>query len=329
MDPPEGREALATKLIIDADAGIGDAVAIALALFDPDIEVLGLTATAGRVSVRHSLRNLQAVIDHLDPSRWPRVGRCAEDLAVASANDPASAVQTVFLNGETGLGDWNFDVAELHRPLEAAKLLIDLVKTQPHEITLLTLGPLTNVALACERAPEFLDLLGGLVCSAGSLAVGGDVTAAAEFNIHADPVAARSVLRSPATKTLVPLDVSRRVVLTFEQFNRLTSGVETPLKGLMKHVLPFAFRAYHEHLGQEGVPLHEVAALAAVARPRLFSRASMALDVETQGELTRGTTVFDRRRTPNWQSNIDVLTDIESQGVLDYVSQRVRATESA
>lgn len=317
---------MATKLIIDADAGIGDALAIALALSDPDLEVLGLTATAGRVSARNSLRNLQGLVDFLDPARWPRVGRCAEDLPVAASSDLAGAVHTVFLNGETGLGDWDLDVADLHRPLDAAKLLIDVVKTQPHEVTLLTLGPLTNIAIACERAPEFLELLGGLVCAGGSMAVSGDVTAAAEFNIFADPISARGVLRSPATKTLVPLDVSRRVVLTFEQFNRLVSNASSPLQQLLQNLLPFAFRAYHEHLGQEGVPLHEVAALAAVAQPRLFTRAGMALDVETEGQLTRGMTVFDRRRTSTWQTNIDVLTDVEPQGVLDYMTRLVNAS---
>src|SRR5690606_8687442 len=139
-----------------------------------------------------------------------------------------------------------FRVAELHHRHESAKLMIDLVRTDPNEITLLTLGPLTNLELACERAPEFLSLLRGLICLGGSVAVGGDVTAAAEFNIFADPEAAKTVLLSPATKTLVPLDVSGRPVLTFEQWDRLQANSDSPLGRFLGQVLPFSFRAHHE-----------------------------------------------------------------------------------
>ncbi len=129
---------------------------------------------------------------------------------------------------------------------------------------------------ACERAPDFLSLLKGLVCLGGSIEVGGDVTAAAEFNIYSDPIAARTVLRSPATKTLIPLDVSRKAILTFEQYDSLKTSESTRLGRFLKDLLPFAFRAHHELLGVEGVPLHEVAALAAISRPELFDRRLMA-----------------------------------------------------
>jgi inosine-uridine nucleoside N-ribohydrolase len=307
-----GEAALAQKVIIDADPGIGDAVALALALHDPQIDVLAITGTAGTVTGRLATRNIQAVIEDLDPPKWPRLG-CSEL--------PGSRPDFNSLNGPYGLGDREFGIVELHHTHDSVKVMIDVVRSEPNEITLLALGPLTNIAMACERAPEFLSRLKGLVCLGGAVSCGGDITPAAEFNIYANPSAARTVLLSPATKTLVPLDASNSIVLTFEKFNRVINGRQTPLAKFLASVLPFAFRAHHEHLGLEGLRLHELAALASIARPELVRTEAMALDVETRGELTRGMTVFDRRGIDQWQANIDVVRHVDAEGVIDYFSQ--------
>lgn len=312
------------KIIIDADPGIGDALAIAVALVDPQIDVLAITATGGRVSGRQATRNILGILEELDPPKRPRVGSSEAPSRETGVSVGSTVVTTVDLNGPTGMGECRFRAAEPHHPHESAKLMIELARNHPNQVTLLTLGPLTNVQVASERAPEFLGLLNGLVCQGGAIAVGGDVTAVAEFNIHGNDEAARSVLRSPATKTLVPLDVSREAVLTFEQFTRLQGDSQTPLMQLFERLLPFSFRAHHQHLGLEGVRLHELVALAAVSQPRLFETESLAIDVETQGELTRGMTVMDRRGTPQWQTNIDATTSVDAQGVLDYFSRIVR-----
>ncbi|MEX0716707.1 MAG: nucleoside hydrolase [Planctomycetaceae bacterium] len=311
---------MAQKIIIDADPGIGDALALAVALFDSELDVLGVTATAGTVSGPVAARNAQAIVEALDPPKWPRLGCSDAEQPVVDLNFGSKAFSPAALNGESGLGDFQFAVADLHHQRESAKVMIDLVRDNPHEVTLLTLGPLTNVHLACERAPEFLELIRSLVCFAGSVQVGGDVTAAAEFNVYADPVAARNVLRSPATKTMVPLDVSRKAVLTFEQASRLPQGEDSRVGRLLQSLLPYAFRASHQHLGLEGVRLNELVALAAVSRPRLFATRAMDVDVETRGELTRGMTVFDRRGIRNWQTNIEVAYEVDGQGVIDYLT---------
>lgn len=314
---------MAQKLIIDADPGIGDALAIAVAVLDPEVDVLGITASAGCVSGKRAARNIQAIIELLDPPKRPRLGRSDAAAPILDVAADPSLVDPGRLNGATGLGDRDFQVADLHHPRESAKLMIDLVRDQPNEVTLLTLGPLTNVELACERAPEFLSLLNGLVCCAGAVHAGGNVTAAAEFNVFADPLAARHVLRSPATKTLVPLDVSRQAVLTFELVDRLASERCVQLEWLFDDLLPFALRTHHEHLGVEGIPLHELVALAAATRPHLFKSRSMAVDVEVRGELTRGMTVFDQRGINQWQTNIDVLYEAQVVGILDHFARIV------
>ncbi len=307
------------KVIIDTDSGIGDAVALAVALLDPNLDVLGVTATPGCVSGPAAFRNVQAVVEHLDPPKWPRFGFADGQAAISGIDFGPTDVSMTELHGPSGLGDWEFRMADLHHRHESAKLMIDIVRSEPNEVTLLCLGPLTNLELASERFPGFFDLVHGVVFAGGTVRAGGDVTAAAEFNVFADPVAARHVLTSPASKTLVPLDVSRKFLLTLDQFDRLKARAKEEVCTLLERLLPFAFRAHHQHLGIEGVALTELVALASVSRPRLFEREPMAVDVETNGELTRGMTVFDRRGIPRWQSNIDVITDADIQGVADYL----------
>lgn len=311
------------RLIIDADPGIGDALAIALALLDPELDVVGITPTAGCTSGENASRNIHAIVGQLDPPKWPRMGWSDGPPSLAA---PSGGPDPLILNGRSGAGELEGPIAEPHQKHDSAKLLIDLVRTYPHELTLLTLGPLTNLELAQERYPDILAELKSLVILGGTMTHGGDVTAAAEFNVYAAPEAARSVIGSLAAKTLVPLDVTSPVVLSFAQYGRLAVDARSRMRRLLDQLLPFAFRAYHEHLGIEGFPLAEVVALAAVARPDLFRRQMMAVDVETQGELTRGMTVFDRRRRAPHPPNADVVMEVDPQSVLDFLDRSLRRT---
>ncbi|MBM3970256.1 MAG: nucleoside hydrolase [Planctomycetes bacterium] len=316
-----------SKLIIDADPGIGDALAVALALLDPEVDLLAATATAGCVSGPIATKNLQAVIELIDPPKWPRLGACDAAVPLPGGDLMPGFVDPVLLNGRYGLGESAVAVAELHKPHDAVKLLIELVRQHPQQVTVLTLGPLTNIQAAQERDPEFLSLLREMVCLGGSIAAGGNATAAAEFNIFADPEAARQVLKSPATKTLVPLDAAQQLVLNYDQFARLSDvGIGRAGKAILDW-LRFGLRASHEHLGNEGFSLCEVVALAAVAQDRLVHTSSMAIDVETQTGLCRGVTVFDRRASRRWRNNIEVVDDINPQGLLDYFGRMLRRIE--
>ena len=309
---------LPTKIIIDADAGIGDALAIICALIDPSIEVVGVTATAGTVPGVQATRNVQAIIGLLDPPLRPRIGGCSEQPL-----DDSATPQQKLINGQCGLGEFIAPDIDLHNRRDSAKLIVDLVRDAPGEVTILTLGPLTNIARAFELFPELPEMIRGIVCLGGSVNAGGDVTAIAEFNIWAARIAARTVFRSPASKTLVPLDVSRRVVLTPQEVSAI-KPVPSEMADVVESMLQFFLRAHRQHLGIEGIRLDAVAALASIAGPDLFESRPMSVDVETSGELTRGMTVFDRRDTPNWRANIDVLTGIDYLGVADYFMQVIR-----
>ncbi|MFN0053053.1 MAG: nucleoside hydrolase [Planctomycetales bacterium] len=310
---------MARKLVIDLDPGIGDALAALLALLDPELDVLALTATPGVVSGVAATRNLQALVAQIDPPKWPRIGTASASTPLI----PEELSRSHCFNGPDGLGDFRGCVLELHHPHESSKVLVDTVRAHPHQVTLLTLGPLGNVVAACERAPDFLSLLSDLVCLGGAINAGGDVTAAAEMNMFLNPEAARIVLTSPEAKSLVPLDVTDRVIMTYEQFQRIAEA-PTPAAQFAKQLLPYAFRAHHQYLGMEGIWLREVVALAAVARPKLFHLTPFPIDVETRGELTRGMTVVERRRRQHTRASTTAAVEVDSQGVIDYLTSLLR-----
>lgn len=313
------RPTLPRKVIIDADPGIADAVAIAFAMLEPELDILAVTATAGAVDARDATRNVKAIVEAVDPAKRPRLGRCTDD---EERCQRVPCQTTAQLNGTRGLGERRVEVPELHHQQESSRLLLEMVREHPHEITLLTLGPLTNLQFAHERAPDFLDQLQSIVMLGGAVHGNGDVTAAAEFNIFGNPEAARLVLRHPCSKLLVPLDTSLRPVLTFDRFQRL-SWSPTPLSQMLQELLSFSLRQHHHVMGVEGIAMQTLTALSAVSRPRLVDTATMVVDVETTGELTRGMTVFDRRPGSAIHDNVAVVTEVDSTGVLEYFGQCV------
>jgi len=310
-------------VIIDADPGIGSAVAIALALADPDVDVLAITACGGRTSGEQAFRNLQTIVSMIDPPRWPRLGFSS----APAAGRPESPERTGMLlnDGSHGLAECETIEALPHAPTESPKLLVDLVRERPGELALLSLGPLTNLNLAQERHGEFFNQLRSLTVLAGGL-TGGNVTPAAEFNVHADPESARNVIGAALVKKLIPLETSTRLEFSFDQYDSLGIDPFTRLGRFLSKTLPYLFRENRSQLGREGILLPEIVALAAVTRPRLFESEAMRVDVEVAGELTRGMTVFDRRGARPRQANVDVFTDFDVIGVRDYLIQLVRTS---
>jgi inosine-uridine nucleoside N-ribohydrolase len=303
---------MAKKVILDVDPGIDDAVAIALALFDPRLEVVAITATGGNVSPAQATRNVQTIIELLDPPRWPRIGTAPED-------NPLPADGRL-LHGNNGLGNVDFPYAELANVHPAEKVLCDEVRAAPEDVTVICLGPLTNIARAMQRDTEWTSLVGRLVISGGSLGVPGRNSPVADFNVYCDPMSARKVIKSPLTKTLVPLDVSGELTFTFDFLDQLPSE-STRAGSLLRLLLPFAFRAQRQVLGQEHINLHDVVAIVAATNPELFEMEMFGADVETEGELTTGMVVFDRRKPAlrEWRPNVEVALRADITAVRDCV----------
>ena len=184
----------------------------------------------------------------------------------------------------------------------AEKVLCDEVRASPEEITIIASGPLTNIARAMQRDPNFAAMVGRLVIVGGTVTGPGNVTPAAEFNMYCDPLSARMVLRSRMTKTLVPLEVTSQYIMTFDQFDLLPAGDDAGRRVFAAGpsvCLPLASAS----AWAEGTYIDGALGVVAASNPELFETRDMAGDVETQGELTAGATVFDRRQARQWRSN--------------------------
>src|SRR5688572_2821163 len=177
------------KVVLICDPGIDGAFAVALALFDPNIDVLGLGATAGNVSAEQATKNVHILIDQLDPPRWPRLG---EAPAVTYDLDGRQ------LHGPLGLGNTDFPAAILHNICSSEKLVVDLVRQHPQEVTIVSLGPLTVLARAFDLAPDLPALVKRIVCLGGAHHEPGNVGPVSEFHFYCDPLAARTVIRCGA-----------------------------------------------------------------------------------------------------------------------------------
>jgi inosine-uridine nucleoside N-ribohydrolase len=304
------------KIVIVTDPGIDGAFAVTLALFDPDLEVLGLAATAGNVPPEQATRNVHIVLEQLDPPRWPRLGAA---LAVEYDRD-ASA-----LYGVNGLGGVEFPCARLHHPHPSDKLLTDLVRQHPHEVSVLLLGPPTVFARALDRDPDLPTLLQRLILVGGAWHEPGDAGPMTEFHFACDPPAARQVLRCGVPITLLPLDVTRKLVLSPAELQLLPA--DTRAGRFLRELVPHAIAPTASLYGVEGVHLNDVLGVAAVSVTGAFTTRPLYADVELRGELTRGVSVFDARWACTAKANVEVAVTVDVPGVRQYVQRTLGAAE--
>lgn len=304
------------KVILDADPGICDALAICLALAQPDLEVVAVTATGGNVAPRQASHNVQAIIEHLDPPRWPRIGFADESQPLRTDGRE--------LWGVDGLCGAALGMAELHQQHPALKVLAEEIRSDPGGVTVIAGGPLSNIAAAFQMEPELALQVGHLIIVGGTLDGPGDVTAAAEFNIYCDAEAAHRVFRSPATTTLLPRDVTCRAALTFDLLNHLPPET-TALGRLLRGLLPAAFQTYRQRLGLEGLYAAEAVAVAAAVRPELITTEPLPVDVEVEGSLTHGATIVDRRPRTLDRPNMDVVVDIDAPAIVEFIHRGLQA----
>ena len=315
---------MAQKLIIDADPGIGDALAILTAMADPSVELLAVTATGGAVSGVQATRNLHYLVELVDPVRHPRIGQCDHAAAVNDAH-PHVAAAWKHVNGDNGLGGLHIPATDLHNRRKSARLIVDIAREHPGEVRLLTLGPLSNLADAADFDPQICEHLHSVVILGGSIQAGGDVTASAEFNMWANAHAARTVCHLPLQKILVPLDVSTGPSLCFDDVDAMCTFFQpSAVSEFATSLLQYAIRGQRQYAATEGIPLNSVAALAVAADAENFQQEGATADVETTGELTHGMTVVDRRPIHSTRDNFGVVSALDDVGVVDYFARAVR-----
>jgi len=307
---------MSKKIIIDCDPGIDDTIALCMALFDPRLDVLAINAVAGTVEAEQATNNVAAIINMLDPPRYPRIGK-------ATPAENASITDDQFLNGSDGLAESHFEPSGRQHLQPSEKVMVDLIQQHPNQITILCLGPLTNLARLVRWEPNILTLIDQIVISGGSVKHAGNATTMAERNIHYDPSSAQTVFNSATTKSLVPLDVTEEIRFGVELLDRLPSP-GTHVGSLLRKLLPFAFRSAHQKLGEELIPLYDPTALMSILEPDLFSWEPMAGRVETKGELTRGMTVFDQRLRRSWPINMDVASEVDTLEIKEAIIRSIR-----
>jgi inosine-uridine nucleoside N-ribohydrolase len=287
----------AARVLIDTDPGVDDAFALLLAMRSPELKIEGITAVAGNVPLELTLPNALRMVEIAGRTDIP---------VAAGAKAPLlrRLVTAAYAHGENGLGGAVFPEPTLKPVAEpAAELIRSVIKKYPKDVTLITVGPLTNVAAALNSDPELASLIKGVVMMGGSLS-GGNITPAAEFNIYVDPEAARIVFQSGIPVTMVGLDVTRRTSLTDEHV-RVLEAVQDPVSQAAAKIARHAIDHNREQGFLVGPNMHDSLAVAAFLDPSILKWKEYYVDVETTGELTAGQTLGyspssgDLRRRPD------------------------------
>jgi purine nucleosidase len=332
-------------ILLDTDPGVDDALALLLGLRSPELELVAVTTVAGNVGLEATTRNALLLLE--------LAGR--PDIVVHQGESPPPGRPSVLaadVHGGDGLGGITklLDAAGQTRypvpqrvphPTPAVEAIPQYARERPDEITLVAVGPLTNVARAAERDSDGLRRLREIVVMGGAFRCPGNITPAAEFNVYVDPDAVQTVLDLGVPLRFVPLDVTERVLIRPEDLqptsewsvtrqresskptttNRHTSYIARHfLADLLQHTFDF----YTDRAGYPGCHLHDPLAVAAVIRPDLFHFRDAYVEVETEGELTRGMTVADlraRREPP--APNCAFAEDVDVEGARAFVLGRL------
>lgn len=301
---------VSTRIILDCDPGIDDAMAILLALRSDRLQLEAITTVAGNVEVDLATTNVLRVLEVAGAEKI----RVARGMAKPLLRDLTTATE---VHGLDGLGNTNMPPPKSRAlPIHAVDLLVSQIMKKPGEITLVALGPLTNVAMAITKEPRLKECVKEVVIMGGAVTVPGNVTSQAEFNVYVDPEAARIVLNSELPITLVGLDVTRKTLLTpahLKRIEKTSSGVSRFLGRIARHYMSF----YKRTRGVEGCALHDPLAVGVAFDRSLVRTQRMLLDVETRGELCLGRTVQLPSPVAGRETGVEVCLEVDSERFLE------------
>lgn len=281
-------------VLIDTDAGVDDALALILALRSKELDVRAITTVAGNVRVRECTRNVLTILDHVGGNPGVLV---AEGAARPLRRRLVTARE---VHGADGLGNARPKARPAHRkdPRPAWEVMARLSRSFGKRLTMVALGPLTNVALALQRSPSSMRNIAKIVSMGGAFRVAGNTGPVAEFNYFVDPEAAQTVLSSGIPVTMIPLDLTQQIVVMWNDIDRRAARRANPLSRLVSRMTRFYMR-YHQRTERFlGGYLHDPIAVAAAIQPSFFHTVRLEVEVETRGRVTRGMTVADFRKRP-------------------------------
>jgi purine nucleosidase len=291
-------------IVIDTDPGQDDAAAILLALGSPELELLAITTVAGNVELDLATGNALRLLELAGRPDIPVHAGCPRPMVRA-------LVTAKHVHGRTGL-----DGADLPEPRIAARaqhavpFLVETLRNSARKVTLCPIGPLTNIALALIGAPDIAARIERIVLMGGAFS-GGNVTPAAEFNIHVDPHAAHVVLTSGVPIAMMPLDVTHQNQTTPARLAEIAAIGTAPARA-MAGMLSFYDRAHAKRFG--GPPLHDPTTIAWLIRPELFEGVAAHVKVEHASETTMGATIGDLHGKTGERPNAEVMLRIDADG---------------
>ena len=305
------------QIIIDTDPGQDDAVAILLALASPEeLNVLGIVAVAGNVGLHHNANNALKIVE-LAGKTVPVYAGCSRPMR-------RQLVTAEHVHGETGLN--GPDLPEPKLPLQqqhGVDYIIDTLMAAPAKtITLCTLGPLTNIAMALVKQPAIAERIAEIVMMGGAYFEVGNITPAAEFNIYVDPDAADIVLRSGVPITMLPLDVTHQVQSTPDRLKAIL-GLGNKTGKAVYEMLTFSEGFDLKKYGWTGAPLHDPTVIAYLLKPELFDGRQCNVVIETASELTVGMTVTDYWHVTDRPKNVNYQRSANAEGFYALLTERL------
>ena len=309
---------MTTPVIIDTDPGIDDALAIMLALASPELDVRALTSVGGNTGLANTTENALRLL-HLCGRDDIPVGAGA-DVPLVRRDSKADATT----HGADGFGGVQLEPAPRGvDPRGAVRLLADVVTGSDTPVTLIALGPLTNVAALIAAYPDVAARLERIVLMGGGARVLGNMTPTAEFNIWYDPEAAARVFAAGIPITMVGLDVTHKALTAPGDWDRLREPGTGKIAEAVLGMVDFYTEYYRARLGTDSTAQHDSLAVAAVIRPELLTTVSAHVDVEYVGTLTRGMTVVDLDHVGDLPPTADVGVDVDADAFNTLLIDRV------
>ncbi len=308
---------MARKILIDTDPGIDDTMAILLALRSPELEVVGLSAVFGNTRVEMTAQNALRLVELEGHGDIPVAKGAGVPMVI-----PVKALGT-HVHGDDGMGNTNPPPPKGRlMDIPAAEFIVEMILANPGEITLVPVGPLTNIGLALRLEPRIVGLVKEVVIMGGSAYARGNATPVAEANINNDPHAASLVFSAGWPLTMVGLDVTTKTIMTRDYLEAL-GRVGNPATTFFARILPVYQAYFDKFYGMGGsIHTHDPSAIAYLIDPGLFKTQRMPVYVETIGQCA-GETVPDPHHQWLKEPEVNVCMDVDSDRVLALIKERM------
>ena len=313
---------MSKKILIDTDPGIDDSLAILLALASPELSLEGISTVHGNCSLEQATTNGLSILELAQASHIPLAKGCELPLVQPSLLAPET-------HGNTGLG-----YAKLPEPrtkpvsMHGSDFLIEKILSNPGEMTLVAIGPLTNVALAIRKEPRIVSALKELIIMGGAIRHEGNTTALAEFNTYVDPHAAHIVYHASIPTTLVPLDVTYQCVLTSQDVERLQK-LDSSIPGFIKDTTDFYMEYHDSYQGIRGCVINDPLALALTFAPELCDYQELPVNVEISSGVSTGKTFADFYNYEKKPANMKVALGVRPRDFIELFLERMERLSSS